>query len=251
MMRSLAGLIGLALLILAAAPATAAIGTPVNLGQANSGSSTITGGANQTISVSGTAGLFTVAVFSMASGVTAVTCSDNAANSGWVSTAIYLAANGLKSGACYNPNPAAGFTVLNLSPNVSSRMVSAAAQVSGVATASPLDVTGAGQDGTNTSASVAAGTLGQAEEIVFGVRLTANTDGGETAAGLANALTGSDALAGNIDLAWAYTITASISGPTYAPTWVTSRPFSAQVWSFKAAIAPASGGQGLLMGVGR
>ena len=105
--------------------------------------------------------------------------------------------------------------------------------VSGIAVASPLDVTGTLASGTGTSASVATGTLGQAAELVVGVLEYINTSGTFTEATPSwNTLSGPTPGSGS-NIRWAYQVVNSTTGVTYNPSWGTSRAYGANVFTFK------------------
>ena len=126
----------------------------------------------------------------------------------------------------------------------------AAISVSGLDLSAPLDITGTINTGTGTSASVATGTLAQANEIVIGALSYNNTPGTFTEASGFTSLT-QPTQGSNDNTRWAYQIVAATTTVTYAPSWVTSRAFGANVYTFKqagssSAVAPRA----LLLGVG-
>lgn len=124
-------------------------------------------------------------------------------------------------------------SAIKITPSVSASLGVSALLGTGLATSSPLDVTGAGATGTGTTASVATGTLGQAAELVVGAAATTGSNSAYASNSPFTDLTAA-AIAGD-QMRWGFDIVAATTTVTYAPTWTTSRAFGANVWSFKGA----------------
>jgi hypothetical protein len=127
-----------------------------------------------------------------------------------------------------------------------------AVSVSGLAS-SPLDANPACTTGTGTgTGAVASGGLVKTDEIAFGYESTSSTQTiGSCASGFTCTLTGASIGSGNSEIHWAYApSTLSIGGITYTQNWTTSRPFGANVITFK---SPTSSTRSnlLLLGVGQ
>lgn len=141
-------------------------------------------------------------------------------------------------------------SVIKITMTGSATIALSAADVSGIATTTPLDVTGTQTTGTSTtgttiSPTVSTGTLGQANEIVFG----AVSMNGSISAYLGQApftdFTGT-VVSSNPNIQWSYDIVASTASVAYGPKWTTARPYAANVVTFKGAGAAAAASPGVL-----
>lgn len=253
MLRKLlaATLAALTLHVALAPPAAAAIGTPTELG--NFSSTTTTSPQSITTSASCDAGSLIVVPLTHMTTTTAHAVSDSAGNT-YSITATYTGATRMV--LAYKENAAAlgsGGTI-TASWTTNSSIMMAAYCVSGVATASALDKTGAGRSASpGPSFTLPTGTLAQANEIVFGTWTTNGSDGGVTSAGTSfTALTPFTMTSSTPVFHAAYKITSVVTDSNYDPAWNTSRNYTGNLWTFK----EASGGggattqRGLLLGVG-
>lgn len=123
--------------------------------------------------------------------------------------------------------------------------------VTGLATSSPLDITGAGSiAGTNpgTAASIATGGLASSSEIVFGRVDTNGTTSTFTQTGFTALPT--ITIAGNNVVTWGYQIVAASTTVTYATSWITSRTYGTNVYTFKTPSVATGHNNLLLLGVG-
>jgi hypothetical protein len=113
----------------------------------------------------------------------------------------------------------------------------------GIATSSPLDVTGTLGSGTSTTntpiTGIATGTLSQANEIVLGIVGISSSFSNYASNSPFTNLTASGS---STAVAWGYDIVSSTSSVTYAPQWTTARPYGANVVTFKGAAGGGSSG---------
>ena len=170
-------------------------------------------------------------------------------------TNTYTAALGLNAGSrygslwyCANVQAVASGATVTISPSGGRGMAAVMAQVSGVATTTPFDSTGAG--GTNPTSgvsllpSVTTGTLSQASEIVFAVASYGQSAGAPvytesanfTNVGIAANTSGNEAF-----IALSYDIVSSTSAITYAPSLDRSASWVACAAPFTGAVSAATG----------
>ena len=195
---------------------------------------------NITTTATSAAGGAILVVLSLAAS-SAWTCSDSGGN-----TYIALADN------LYNTNRhlmmfyiannallASGGTI-TISWTTSAAGKCAACYLAGAATVSPVDVIGTKATGTATSSTVSTGTLAQSDELVVGIVSQTSDPGTWTEASGFTAINNPTAATGD-NPRWAYQVVASTASVTYAPSWLTSRAYGTNVYSFKAAVATVSG----------
>jgi len=228
-----------------------AIGTPVALGTATS-STTVTSKALVT-AANANAGEAIIVFISASTSATAFALTDTAGNTYTLSNIYAGSAGKVFIGYCLNPAALTAGDTITLSWTTASRVAMSAVQISGLQTTAALDKDpSTGSAGTGTTFTQATGALAQADEIILGAFTTDNTSGVVVSPG-----TGFTALAvvtvpsGNQDMHPVYKIVASTTDTNFNPSWTTSRAFTGNLWSFKAAAAAASARASLaLLGVG-
>jgi hypothetical protein len=248
------GLILFGLALCWAAPAAAVVGTPVNVAHATTTSALNSIGAS---SYTVAAGQAVIAIVNGASAMSGTPSCADGFNT-FTATAMVSGGSAGKMFLCYCPNPVA-VTAGTLTATWTGAVKAEIAifQVPGLNLTAPLDVTAAVQSGTsaaNTPISPAVSTPVAANEFVIAMTVTAGTASTFTdGAGVWNVLTGAGIGSSNNELHPSYQVTASTGAVTYAPSWVTSRVYMSDFWSFKAASGapPANHNNLLLMGVGQ
>lgn len=218
--------------------AAVAIGTPVQLG-------TQTGASGSSIIIT------TVTGCPVGSFIFVASYNDSAANNQLISSVADNASGGSntytlqhnvttswESGTAYcastvNDLPSGGQITVTYAGSKTFNNVTAF-YVAGVKASSPADIAGTNltTGSTNTSTpGVATGTLGQANEIIFGVFNLSNTSGGVTPNAGWALIGGTDTANGVIDVY--YQTVSSTGSVTWLPTWVTNRICDINVYSFK------------------
>lgn len=218
-----------------------AIGTPVQLG-----TKTGTSGAASTLIITTGANapagnLINVFASCGTTSTTITGVTDSAGNTYTPGTAIVSVGSNGRINHFYCANPvllSSGGTITVTYGSTSGSKYASAISTSGLATTTPLDKEGAGsQSSSALSASVATGTLNQADELILGF-VHCDNGGGDTfteASGFtANSLASINPTGA---LHSGYQIVSSTSTVTYAPSWNVLRGYEGNVVSFKMASA--------------
>jgi len=241
----LAALVALAL---CAAPARAAIGTPVPLGSFNSSSGGTT--APITTGSSVAAGSLIFAIGSIAGGGGVMSGTADTTNPTYANAQTCAPENTFSDGLWYVPNATtlpSGDTV-TITFNANQVLMGLAVADTGLLT-SPLDKVGGCSLGYSSTPSLSTGTLSQANELVIGEVMVEGGQGQTFTEAPGFTTGGNVALTSSAIIHWAYEIVSSTASVTYAPTLDTTRAYVANVYSFKG-IAPNASHTLMLMGGG-
>ncbi|MGH7749445.1 MAG: hypothetical protein ACREQ5_32465, partial [Candidatus Dormibacteria bacterium] len=153
-----------------------AIGVPLGLAGGQTGVSSTS--FTLTTTADAPAGAAILVVFAFNVIISGLTVVDSAANTYTVLPLQAAASRRFGLAYCADPVDLPSGGTITLSWTTAAAVSAAAASVSGLATTSPLDVTGTATSGTATSATpVASGTLAQAAEILIGVDYFQNSPG--------------------------------------------------------------------------
>jgi hypothetical protein len=214
-----------------------AIGTPTSLGTAIAGTTAASSKVFTTNAAIVAGDLVVVAIgWYSSGGFTVSGVVDSGSTNSYVSAVSVSSGGGIPSGVAlyYVKNATAlasgGTITVTWSGSVASQSIMAY-RVTGIDTVSPLDKTSTAASASGGDLSVATGTLGQANEIIFGAAGGYNVGTYTESSGFTSLAQNSPS--GNL-LALAYDIVSSTSSVTYAPTGLPNSRSEAVVASFKA-----------------
>ena len=212
------------------------ISTPVQIGAAASGASTTTLViTTTTASPAGAAIILGIGFVNVATTVTSVT--DSAGNTYTVGT--LASGSNTRGYFAFSANTLAlassGTITITFAVAVTLKGAGAVSVV-GLSSA-PADTEGAGATGTSTAPTITSATLGQRDEIVFGL-VVVNNGFADTFTEASGFSSDTAALVSGIAVRSGYQIVSATTAVTYAPTLGTSRTWVAQIKSFKAAVYP-------------